>query len=188
MARPREFDIDQAVARAMAVFWEQSFDATTTEQLLEGMGLTRGSLYKAFGDKKALFLRALDLYESQEVDKAVAILSKPNVDGTQRIKSLFDTITAAVQSGNRMGCLLCSTLSGLSANDADISPKVLTSAAKLHHGFDTALRESREVHFPERYARLLLTQYIGLRVLSRTGAPADVIQESVEAIEALLRR
>ena len=74
MARPREFDIEEAVTHAMAVFWEHGYDATTTDQLLDGMRLTRGSLYKAFGDKKALFLRALDLYDAQEVEMLFAHL------------------------------------------------------------------------------------------------------------------
>jgi len=188
MARPREFDITQATIRAMAVFWENGYDATTTDQLLEGMKLTRGSLYKAFGDKKALFLKALDLYDAQEVDKAVAILSTSEVEGTARIKLLFKSVTKAVQSGDRTGCLLCSTLSGLSANDPEISQKTLTSASKLHQGFVVALRDSRDANFPVSYARLLMTQYVGLRVLSRTSVPIDVIHESVDAIDVLLRR
>ncbi|MBT0956159.1 TetR/AcrR family transcriptional regulator [Alphaproteobacteria bacterium KMM 3653] len=188
MARPREFDIDDAVTRAMAVFWEHGYDATTTDQLLGGMRLTRGSLYKAFGDKKALFLRALHLYDAQEVEKAVAVLTQPDLDGIERINLLFGSITAAVQSGDRMGCLLCSTLSGFSVNDPEISAMALASAAKLHDGFDRALKDSREAKFPTSYARLLVTQYVGLRVLSRTGVSAGVICESVEAVEALLRR
>ena len=172
----------------MAVFWEHGYDATTTDQLLDGMQLTRGSLYKAFGDKKALFLRALDHYDAQEVDKAVGVLSQSEIDGTERIKLLFNTITAAVQSGDRMGCLLCSTLSGLSVNDPEISTMALASTAKLHEGFDNALKDSQEATFPTSYARLLMTQYVGLRVLSRTGVSVSVIFESVEAIEALLRR
>lgn len=187
MARPREFDIDDAVIRAMAVFWEHGYDATTTDQLLDGMQLTRGSLYKAFGDKKALFLRALDLYDAQEVDKAVSVLSKSEMAGTERITSLFNSITTTVQSGDRMGCLLCSTLSGLSAKDPEISPKVLASMDKLHQGFDTALKDSNEADFPVSYARLLMTQYVGLRVLSRSGVSANIIHEGVGAIEDLLR-
>lgn len=187
MARPREFDIDEAATRAMAVFWEHGYDATTTDQLLDGMQLTRGSLYKAFGDKKALFLRALDLYDAQEVDKAVEMLSLSKMDGAERIKQLFSSIASAVQSGNRMGCLLCSTLSGLSANDPEISTKALYSVSKLHEAFDAALKDSHRANFPAPYARLLTTQYVGLRVLSRTGVSDDVILEGVDAIEALLR-
>jgi TetR/AcrR family transcriptional repressor of nem operon len=187
MARPREFDIEEAALRAMAVFWEHGYDATTTEQLLNGMRLTRGSLYKAFGDKKALFLRALDLYDAQEVDKAVTVLTQSGLDGAERIMALFNSITAAVQSGDRMGCLLCSTLSGLSANDPEIAPKLQASTAKMHQAFDTALKDSHVAEFPASYARLLMTQYVGLRVLSRTSVAAEVIHESVDAIEALLR-
>lgn len=172
----------------MIVFWENGYDATTTDHLLAGMQLTRGSLYKAFGDKKALFLKTLDLYDAQEVDRAVDVLSDPERAGPERIMALFTSITAAVDAGNRMGCLLCSTLSGLSANDPDISPKLLTSAAKLHQGFETALNKIPGTPFPESYAHLLVTQYVGLRVLSRTGVPASSIHEGVAAIGAVLRQ
>src|SRR3977135_535260 len=60
--RPREFDTDAAVARAMDVFWSCGYHGTSLPDLLEATALSRGSLYAAFGDKHGLFLRALDRY------------------------------------------------------------------------------------------------------------------------------
>ena len=65
MGRPREFDIDTALERAMELFWRQGYEGTSLADLTRELGVTRPSLYAAFGSKEALFLRALDRYEAR---------------------------------------------------------------------------------------------------------------------------
>jgi TetR/AcrR family transcriptional regulator, transcriptional repressor for nem operon len=80
MARPREFDMQEALAAAMTAFWERGYEATSTQDLLDAMGLTKGSLYKAFGDKHTLFLMCLQDYLDRLFAKmkyAVDSLSDP---------------------------------------------------------------------------------------------------------------
>jgi AcrR family transcriptional regulator len=64
MGRPREFDTEKAIARAMRLFWRQGYEGTSLTDLTEELGITRPSLYAAFGSKEALFLKALDRYEA----------------------------------------------------------------------------------------------------------------------------
>jgi AcrR family transcriptional regulator len=63
--RPREFDVEEALERAMLLFWRQGYEGTSLTDLTRELGLTRPSLYAAFKSKKGLFLKALDLYESR---------------------------------------------------------------------------------------------------------------------------
>jgi AcrR family transcriptional regulator len=65
IGRPREFDIDKALGRAMELFWRQGYEGTSLADLTRELGLTRPSLYAAFGSKEELFLKALDLYEAR---------------------------------------------------------------------------------------------------------------------------
>jgi AcrR family transcriptional regulator len=65
IGRPREFDIDKALERAMGLFWRQGYEGTSLADLTRELGLTRPSLYAAFGSKEGLFLKALDLYETR---------------------------------------------------------------------------------------------------------------------------
>ena len=65
IGRPREFNIDRALERAMELFWRQGYEGTSVADLTRELGLTRPSLYAAFESKEALFLRALDLYEAR---------------------------------------------------------------------------------------------------------------------------
>jgi AcrR family transcriptional regulator len=65
IGRPREFDTDRALERAMELFWRQGYEGTSLADLTRALGLTRPSLYAAFGSKEGLFLKALDLYETR---------------------------------------------------------------------------------------------------------------------------
>src|SRR3569833_2392980 len=65
--RPREFDVDEALAAALRVFWSKGYEAASLTDLTEAMGITRPSLYAAFGNKEALFRKALDLYEREKL-------------------------------------------------------------------------------------------------------------------------
>src|SRR6187402_2940024 len=74
VGRPREFDLDEAVRRAMQIFWDRGFHDASLPDLLAGMKLSKGSFYKAFGDKKSVFLRALKLYTDDGVRNVQEVL------------------------------------------------------------------------------------------------------------------
>lgn len=76
--RPREFDVEDALAAALRVFWEKGYDGASLTDLTQAMGITRPSLYAAFGNKEDLFRRALDLYESEKLAYIGNALSAPS--------------------------------------------------------------------------------------------------------------
>jgi len=75
--RPREFDAEEALAAALRVFWEKGYEGASLSDLTEAMGITRPSLYAAFGNKEDLFKRALDLYESEKLAYVRSALDAP---------------------------------------------------------------------------------------------------------------
>ena len=75
--RPREFCVDQALAAALHVFWAKGYDGASMADLTEAMGITKPSLYAAFGNKEALFHKALDLYEQEKLEYGRAALDQP---------------------------------------------------------------------------------------------------------------
>ena len=188
MARPREFDTDDALAKAMGVFWEHGYADATMPALLDGMSLTRGSLYKAFKDKKSLYLLVLANYDEQAVSDAVVLLANTKLDGRDRIFALFDSIANTVEAGDRRGCLLCSAVAGPAGYDSDIASHAAKSLDRLRVAFQSALDASKIVEDAEPLAQLLVTQYVGLRILSRTSISASVIRQNVEALRGLLSR
>ena len=106
MPRPREFDEQDAVARATELFHRRGYHATSTRDLGEALALNPSSLYRAFGDKHALFLRALDHYQQCESARCAAALE---VDRPVRavlrdwLCAGFDAMTAAIADLLRRG-------------------------------------------------------------------------------------
>src|SRR3954449_2107155 len=79
--RPREFCVDGALAAALRVFWTKGYEGTSLTDLTEAMGVTRPSLYAAFGNKEALFRKALDLYEREKLAYVGEALKAPTSRG-----------------------------------------------------------------------------------------------------------
>ena len=192
MARPREFDIDVALDGAMNVYWTRGYERATLPDLLRGMDLTRGSLYKAFGDKKTLFLLALEKYSEEAVASAIAILSDETTpDGQDRIETLFNSVLETVRRGDRRGCLLCSSAAGPAEYDPDIAEMVHMYLEYMRHGFELALSHSQthadlDTQTRQKLAHLLITHYTGLRVLSRAHANIESLALSVASLPIVL--
>lgn len=79
--RPREFDTDEALAAALRVFWSKGYEGASLTDLTDAMGITRPSLYSAFGNKEALFRKALDLYETEKLAYTRRALEAPTAKG-----------------------------------------------------------------------------------------------------------
>ncbi len=192
MARPREFNEDKALEGAMNVFWAHGYEGASLPELLKGMGLTRGSLYKAYKDKKSLFINILHRYDEAEVEKATQLLGDENLkDGLDRIDKLFASVLSAIEQEDYRGCLLCSAAAGPAHNDKQISEAVHGLLNKMKSGFEIALKDSSQ-HAElskERLgqlADLLLTQYVGLRILSRSQASKETLKRSISSLMILL--
>jgi AcrR family transcriptional regulator len=102
--RPREFCVDQALAAALRVFWSKGYDSTSLTDLTEAMGITRPSLYAAFGNKESLFRQALDLYEREKLAYVGKALEQPTMRGVAQVllRGAVDNVCSAEEPH---GCL-----------------------------------------------------------------------------------
>jgi len=179
MARPREFDIDEALDRAMGVFWAKGYEGASLQDLLKAMKIARGSLYKAFHDKYTIYIAALDRYDRTVVQQVVEELRDPgNGDGIARIRGVLEGAREAVASRNdRRGCFMCNAAVDQAPADAKIRAKVMAMMKRLEQAFAVALKESKQAarwsaKRRAETARFLLNSYMGLRVLARSGYSA----------------
>src|SRR5664279_2254375 len=106
MARPREFNVDTALERAMDVFWSKGYEATSLDDLCAVTGLSRSSFYATFGSKRSLLLRSVDRYVEQRNPKLAAILAQPLpiLDAFAALAQQF--IDQIVSGPGRRGCFL----------------------------------------------------------------------------------
>lgn len=192
LARPREFNEEIALQGAMDVFWMHGYEGASLPELLDGMGITRGSLYKAFTDKKTLFMNVLERYEQEAVEPAVNLLTSDAIkDGRLRIEKLFMIILESVENNDHKGCLLCSAAAGPAHKDEQIAKSVHQLLGKMKSAFELALKQSKahqklDSEKRSQLADLLITQYIGLRILSRSQASVVTIKRSISSLMILL--
>ena len=87
MARPREFDAEEALGQVMRVFWDQGYQASTFADLTKAADVRKQSLYGVFGDKRSLFLKSLALYRNQVLSKARKVMSEADspLEGIARL-------------------------------------------------------------------------------------------------------
>lgn len=102
--RPREFCVDEALAAALGVFWSKGYEGASLTDLTEAMGITRPSLYAAFGNKEALFCKALDLYEREKLDYVRQALDAPTSRGVAE-RLLRGGLENQTSSCGPRGCL-----------------------------------------------------------------------------------
>src|SRR3954470_18175839 len=105
MSRPKQFDPDATLTEAMEAFWERGYAATGVNDLLAEMGLNRGSLYGTFGDKKQLFLAALDRYEAQRADELRNMLDRPGSAKAALVDFIHMAADCCTSVEGRRGCL-----------------------------------------------------------------------------------
>lgn len=119
MARPREFDTEEALNAAISAFWERGYEATSMDDLLNVMGLTKGSLYKAFGDKHNLFLISLQHYLDRLFEKMNdAVQSSDNP--TRSLSTLMGGVeNLCCKQETSKGCFAVNSVVELSQRDQD---------------------------------------------------------------------
>lgn len=192
MARPREFDHEVALDRAMAAFWAKGYDATSIEDLVAHMGILRGSLYGAFGDKRTLFLAVLDRYERVVVRELFEALEAPG-SGIEAIHRFFRLrIEGSLEPRRPLGCLLTNSAVELPRRDPGAAARVGSSLAKLERAFYRALvraRNADEIAASRNLralARFLTSSAQGLSVIAKVTRERSVLEDIVTVILSVL--
>ena len=135
MSRPKKFNVDEVLMKAVELFWRQGYKATTVQDLVDHLGIGRSSLYATFGGKRALFLRALRHYDQVFREEAVAEIARSSKSPRQAIKRIFRMASAAIlEDGSRDGCLLINTALELSPHDC-ASEEIVRRAFTGMEGF-----------------------------------------------------
>jgi AcrR family transcriptional regulator len=190
--RPREFDVDEALDKAITVFSEQGYHGTSIADLREAMGLTAGSLYKAFKDKHAIFLAAFDRYKQVRnglLDEELARASNGR-DGVYRMLCFY--AEGAYGQAGRRGCLAVGTAVELAIFDDEAALRVGRSMDRFENTFETLIRRGQEDGSVRcsidaaATARLLLTVVQGLRVLGKTSPNREQTFSVVDVAMTLL--
>ncbi len=193
MPRTREFEPETALQDAMELFWLKGYEATSMRDLLEGMGIGRGSFYGTFGDKRSLFLAALDRFERTRTAWIPEVLQEGD-SPVEAIRYVFErSVKGLVSFEPRRGCLLANTAVELGPHDPEVAKRISGYVRRTEDAFEDALVRARaageisEEQDPKALARFLVTNLHGLRVMARAGADRETLQDTVEVVLGVLR-
>jgi len=194
MGRPKEFEHDAVLDRAMRIFWSKGYEATSVRDLVDHMGIQRGSLYATFGDKRALFLAAVDRYDREVTAKLVEALDEP-ASGMEAIRRFFRLkIESAVATNRPRGCLVTNSATELGSRDRSTATRIGAVLKKIEAAFHRAVVRAQEAgeidpsRDPRALARFLTSSAQGLSVMAKTFSERAMLEDIVDVILAMLKR
>lgn len=174
MSRPRTFDDDVVIERAMDVFWTHGYANTSPAQLAQATGVAKGSLYNAFNSKRELFDRALARYDRQVSELADDLLSRPGTTRECLRSALRYIVDFDLAQPSPRGCLVGNTAVELAGHDPQIARTIRTMQDRQVGALTARIEQGQrdgdvgsEVD-ARAYAEFLATTLAGLRVLAMT--------------------
>ena len=194
MARPRQFDADKALDRTMRVFWEHGYHATSVQDLMKAAGVQKQSLYCAFGDKRSLFLKCLNLYSKQTLFEIQRMLNETDsaVEGVERVMRFA---SQAPESKNcPPGCLMANTALELGLNDPGVAEEIRKMFRGVEKMLAAAVRKAQAKGEISKnlnsvaIGQALANTLSGIRILEKTGASKRQVRTVLETALAAIQR
>lgn len=181
----KQFDVDEVLDSAMGMFWEQGYQATSMQQLVEHTGVNRASLYATYSDKRELFLAALRRYDERRRRMLSELEAghKPK-DAIRRLFLAF--VDQAASANSNRGCFLTNTALELSAHDPDAGRIVARGQADVEAFFLRLIQKGKAAGDIPRHvraaetARGLLAALLGLLVLVRSRPEPALLKSIVD--------
>ena len=188
MPRNKEFEPEEALDKAMRVFWRKGYFDTSVDDLVQQVGVSRYGLYGTFGNKHQLFLASLDRYRDTFISQLLAGLESPNASLAE-IQAFFMTFVEMCQTERgKLGCFMCNSATELALHDDRVAEKVDNYLQRLTTAFRKALtnaRQRNEIKLDinvEDYAKYLTGVTLGLCVYARSQVDPETIESYVRVI------
>ncbi|HZE72922.1 MAG TPA: TetR/AcrR family transcriptional regulator [Pyrinomonadaceae bacterium] len=192
MARHKEFDRDEALQKAMGVFWARGYEGASVQELVQHMGINRQSIYDTFGDKHALFLQALDRYREIQSGKVFEVLERPG-SVKKNLRQLFQgVVEKGLSEEGRRGCFVGNAMSELSGHCKETAKRTRNSMTSAEKMFQSALLRGKEqgelrgVRDPRAVARFLYSSLQGLWLMAKATKDRKTLEDVVKVTLSVL--
>lgn len=188
MGRHKEFSREVVLDKAIDAFWSRGYEATSVQDLVDEMGINRGSLYDTFGDKHALFLAAIDRYYERSLACTLAYLEAPGPARRGIELAIRNIVDCAGAEGQRRGCFVTNSAVELAPHCRDTASRVRAYYERLEEAFFAAferaarggeISETRDLRAIARFVTCCLQ---GMLVLSKAGYEREALDDVVEIV------
>lgn len=192
MARTKEFDTDEVLDKAINLFWDKGYNGCSMQDVVDGVGLSRSSIYETFGDKRQLFLEALKKYQREGMDALEKNINTAP-DFRQVLAKIFESILEENMNGStQKGCFMVNSAIELACHDPEIAAIVKANQQEMENILYKAIKKGQHsgqitTSLPARsIARFLYTSFSGIRVTARSGADRKTLEDIIKVSLSVL--
>jgi AcrR family transcriptional regulator len=193
MPRPLQFDKDKALEKAMNIFWHKGYEATSLQDLLEGMKLFKSSFYQSFGKKEDLFKSCLSHYRNRLArDLTKAIERAPSAMAF--LETYFADLSDNKHKDSMKGCMIMNTATEFSQTNPTIAQLVKDGMNQLEMLFESVIRQAQKEgdvpskKDPQSLAQFLVSNISGLKTLAKAGAPKQTLTNISNTVLQTLKK
>ena len=192
MPRPREFDEVTALEAAIECFWRHGYEATSVRDLADSMGISGPSLYNAFGDKRELFVQALERYLDHSMRARIMRLEGSLSPKQAVCRFIEEIIERSLSDRKRRGCFLINSALEVAPHDPELGAVIADRLGEIESFFRRSIRAAQAEgtvprnRVPRDLARLLLGVLLGIRVLARAKPDRALLEGVARPALALL--
>lgn len=193
MARPKEFEVDEALEAALEAFWDYGYTATSLGDLMERMELNKGSLYSTFGDKHQLFMAALDRYENRGLQLMREILERPGSVKLAIREWLATNFRNCDSKEGFRGCFHYNTILEMFSHDETIAQRIKQHVQIMERQFCKALERGKaQGEFSPDLNVAVTTRYLlnvnaGLSVMGKFPSTQQEFEALLDVIVSVLK-
>ena len=192
MPRTKSFDELTTLDKAKEIFWEKGYNGTPPQDILDGTGLSRSSLYDTYGDKHSLFLKSLRRYRQTETATFIRYLDAAS-DPAQAIRRSFHAMyESAMSIEPRRGCLMVNTVNELASRDREVEAIILENRLAMEEAYVRAIKRGQQIgristtHQPRALARYLMNSLWGLTINLKLGLEKKAADDIVRLTLSIL--
>lgn len=185
MARTKEFNEEQALDKAIEIFWHKGYNGTSAQDLVNHLGLSRSSLYDTFGDKQKLFVKSLKHYQKQNLDGLKTLFENAENIKTALTDIFKQAVIESLQDRITKGCFMVNSAVELAMHDPEIAKIVHDNQKVVEEIFYNAVKKGQESgqisdkQEARSLARFIFNNYSGIRVLARTGEKDKQVYDDI---------
>lgn len=192
MARTKDFDENEVLNKAVAIFWHKGYNGTSMQDLVDGLGISRSSLYDTYVDKHTLFIKALEAYQSAGAAKLCAIVNGAG-PAKETIKALLEYIIGELM-GDQMqkGCFMVNAEVEIAPHDPEVSKLVCQNDQQVEDVFYRVIKKGQENgEIPTRQdaralARFTFNTIKGIRVTAKSTTDKTMFEDIIKLALAAL--
>jgi TetR/AcrR family transcriptional repressor of nem operon len=193
MARSKDFDEAEVLSKAVCIFWHKGYNGTSMQDLVDGLGISRSSLYDTFGDKHALYIKALDSYQKFGGNQMCDIINN-TASAKEAIKKLLElTMRDLLNDEQRKGCFMVNAEIELASHDAEVKTVICRNEQQFENAVLRAIKkgqdsgEIRNTQDPLALARFIMNAVRGMQVSAKATADMaffdDIIKTTLSVLD-----